>query len=234
MTTAASTSTTFVNTSTANPDLFKFDAGGDLHHLGAQPRRGGGAPSGSRSTLAGNVLYDGYYNENVWRWEEGSGSTRISTWLYESGQKTGIAVDPDSGDLYVDFGGESIARFSFDSSGNVIQGDGSTCSGNCDPTEEFAGSEVSAAQGLAVDHANGDLYVDQGNRILRFDHAGQRPPGPDTGAAELSNSSSVAIAGDGSLYANNTTPSGANIAAFGPLALAPEPSTESRRRRRAQ
>ena len=41
--------------------------------------------------------------------------------------------------------------------------------------------------------------------------------GPTPAPAELSNSSSVAVGGDGSLYANNTTPSGANVAAFAPL-----------------
>jgi sugar lactone lactonase YvrE len=208
-----------------NPDLFKFKQDGTYESSGSLEEAV--SPIGISVDSLGRVYYDGFYNETVYRWQEGSGSIPISTWVYESGQKSGLAVDPSSGDLYVNFGGEAVARYSFDGSGNVIEGSGSACSSNCDPTEEFGASEVSGASGFAVDPSNGDLYVDEGNRIIRFDSAGQRMPGPDTGADELSNSSSVAVGGDGAVYATNTTSSGANVAAFSPLVLAPEPSTDN-------
>ena len=53
-------------------------------------------------------------------------------------------------------------------------------------------------------------------------------PGPDTGIGVLSNSTSVAVGGDGSAvreYAKS--PGGANVAAFGPLTLAPEPRIDN-------
>ena len=73
---------------------------------------------------------------------------------------------------------------------------------------------------MAIDPSNGDLYVDEGARILRFNAGGKRASGPDTGVDRLSNSKSVAVAGDGSVYATTKIPGGANVAAFSALALA--------------
>jgi hypothetical protein len=208
----------------STPELFEFSQDGTYESQ--HEVDGAIQPVGISVDGEGNVFYVGYY-EWVERWNGGFSSSVISTWLYESGTKNGLAVDPDSGDLYVNLGGESVARYTFNGSGEVIQGDGSTCTYECQPNEIFGAEEVTGASGFAVDPSNGDLYVDEGNRILRFDSGGHRLPGPDTGADVLSNSSSVAVAGDTSLYANNTTSTGANVAAFSPLVLAPEPRTDN-------
>ena len=52
-------------------------------------------------------------------------------------------------------------------------------------------------------------------------------PGPETGLGVLSNSNSLAVGGDGSVYANTKVSGGANVAAFAPLTLAPEPRIDN-------
>ncbi len=207
-------------------ELFEFNEGGSFSSEHAVD--GAIQPFGISVDGAGNVFYVGY-SEAVERFD-GVSSTEVSG--LTEGQfgepipKSGLAVDPNSGDLFVDIGGESVAKFSFDASGRVI-GNGPPCDSRCTPTAAFGASDVSGGTGMAVDPSNGDVYVDAGNRILRFDFTGLRMAGPDTGVGRLNNSNSIAVAGDGSVYANTRIPGGANVAAFAPLTLAPEPRTDN-------
>ncbi len=183
-------------------------------------------PIGIAVDNQGRVYYEGYYGY-IERWQKGKGSTIISTWEYESPPKTGVAVDPTTGTLYVGFGGVEVARFAFDSSGRVILPNGSTCNSECNPTETFGAGEVSNATEMFADPTRHEVYVDEGNKILRFHADGRRAPGPDVGAKVLSNSTSVAVSSAGNLYATNAGSEGANVASFGPLVLAPDPRTDS-------
>jgi NHL repeat-containing protein len=69
------------------------------------------------------------------------------------GGATGLAVDPATGDLYVDTG-PSVGRYAFDTSGNVIEPDGTTCtptpSSGCGATDTFGSGALSSGTGLAV------------------------------------------------------------------------------------
>jgi sugar lactone lactonase YvrE len=204
--------------------VFEYDQAGALTHEVAV--EGAIQPIGISVDNAGRIYYVGY-SERVMRFTPGKGSTSISTWYYESGTKSGVAVDPSSGDLYVGLGGESIGRFHFDNQERVVEAGGATCESNCKPSEVFGKAEVEQATGMAVDPTTGDLYVDEGNRILRFNKKGRRVAGPLTGADVLSHSTSVALSSAGDLYATNTGSTGADVAAFGPLVLAADPRTDN-------
>jgi hypothetical protein len=222
---------TFVTNSNVN-DLFEFNQDGSSpsgHNVS-----GTIGPVGIAVDSAGAVYYvdqtegfGGAVESEVLRYTGGFSDTPVSTDVFDSGHKDGLAFDPNSGDLYVNYADATIGRFVFDGSGRVFQPDGSLCERECKPTSSFGTGTIFGASGLAVDPANGDIYVDEGNKILRFDSEGQRAPGPDTGADVLSNSTALAIAGDGSLYANNTTQSGPEIAAFSGLVLAPDLRTDN-------
>ncbi|HEX3243102.1 MAG TPA: hypothetical protein VHQ97_08475 [Solirubrobacterales bacterium] len=208
-------------------ELFEFDEDGTFSS--EHGVEGAIQPFGISVDGSGNVFYVGY-SETVERFD-GSTSTEISG--LTEGQygepiaKSGLAVDPNSGDLYVGIGGESVAKFSFDGLGRVVQNGGAPCNSRCLPTATFGANEVSGASGMTVDPSNGDLYVDEGSKILRFDFTGLPVAGPATGIGRLNNSNSIAVGGDGWLYANTKIPGGANVAAFAPLTLAPEPRTDS-------
>jgi hypothetical protein len=206
-------------------ELFEFNQDGSFHS--EHPLDGAIQPVGISVNSAGSVFYVGYY-ETVERWDGGFSSTEISNNpTGEPVPRSGLAVDPNTGNLYVGVGGESVYAYSFDASGRVVQNNGAPCDSGCPPTSTFGAKEVSGATGMAVDPTNEDVYVDEGNGILRFNADGIRVAGPDTGAGLLNASNSVAIAGDGSVYANTKFPGGADIAAFAPLTLAPEPRTDN-------
>jgi hypothetical protein len=65
----------------------------------------------------------------------------------ESPGARALAVDPGSGDLYVDSGGTELQHYS------------SGCSNNCIATESFGSGHLSNARGLAIDPQSGVLYV---------------------------------------------------------------------------
>jgi hypothetical protein len=72
---------------------------------------------------------------------------------------TGLAVDPSSGDLFIDLGG-SVNLYAFGPSGEVLPGpcvpaifDG------CPPTSSFGDEALDLGAGLAVDGSTGILYV---------------------------------------------------------------------------
>src|SRR5262249_10918327 len=68
------------------------------------------------------------------------------------GGATEVAIDPASGNLYVDAGG-SVAEFDFDSSGNVLESGASPCTpslnAGCNATDIFG--TLSSGTGLAFD-----------------------------------------------------------------------------------
>ena len=169
-------------------DIYKYDEDGALLLQGDLD--GAAQPIGIAVDNQERVYYRGYYQWiERWQYSGGGGSSNvISTWEYTSPPKTGIAVDPASGTLYVGWGGTEIARFSFNGSGEVILPSGAPCNYECDPTAIFGAGEVSNTKGMFVDPTHHELYVDQGNRILRFRANGRRAAGPDIGAKVLSNS----------------------------------------------
>jgi hypothetical protein len=205
-------------------DIFKYDEDGNL--VTERELDGTVFPIGIAVDSHENLYYMGYY-EYIERWHEGEGSHIVSTWEYESPAKKGLAVDPATGELYVGFGGIELARFEFDSAHHVIQSGGGTCTSECNPTQIFGLGEVGNTAGMFIDPSHNDLYVDEGNKILRYTSGGQRAAGPDVGAKVLANSSSVAVSSTGDLYATNAGSAGANIAHFGPLVLAPDARTDS-------
>ena len=186
-------------------------------------------PFGISVDGAGNVFYVGYY-EVVERFD-GVNSTEVSG--LTEGQfgepiaKSGLAVDPNSGDLYVGIGGESMAKFSFDGLGRVIQ-NGPPCNSRCIPTATFGADDVSGASG----HGGRSLQRrrlrrrGQQDPALRLHRAPRRRAGhgdrpPQQLEQHRGRRRRLAV------YANTKIPGGANVAAFAPLTLAPEPRTDN-------
>ncbi|MBS1885804.1 MAG: hypothetical protein JSU06_01305 [Actinobacteria bacterium] len=206
------------------PRIFEFDETGAL--IGTAEVEGAPSPIGISVDDEGWVYFMGYA-EQISRWKRGQGTQIISTEEYRSGTKTALAVDPATGELFVSLGGESIARYKFNSSGQVIEAGGAVCNQHCEPTEKFGSGEVSGIKDMVVEPGTGDLYVDEGNKILRFFGNGRPAPGPATGAETLSNSGAVGVSAEGDLYATNLGSGGADVQAFGPLTLAHDPRTDS-------
>lgn len=202
--------------------VFEYDEEGDL--IAANFVEKAPEPIGIAVDSQGNVFYEGY--GVLMRWKKGKGSTEIAGGAYNSPPPTGVAVNPTTGTLYVSYGGTEISRYVFTPEGRVIEPSGE-CASRCEPTSTFGAGEVSNASGMFVDPTRGELYVDEGNKILRFEGDGTRAPGPDIGVKKISNSTSVALSSSTDLYATNAGSEGANVAAFGPIRLAPDPRTDN-------
>ncbi len=200
-------------------DIRKYDEDGNL--LRAEDMDGAAAPIGIAVDSHERVFYQSYYY--VERFKSGT-STPVTAYATNA---TGVAVDPTSGTFYADFGGIEVGRFAFDGSERVIEPNGAPCTSECEPTASFGFGELNNAGDMFVDPTRHELYVDQGNRILRFHGDGRRAAGPDTGAKVLSNSNSVSVGANGNLYATNAGSEGTSVAAFGPLVLAPDPRTDN-------
>lgn len=206
-------------------DLFEFDENGAL--VATHNPEYTFFPVGIAIDGQGRVYYKGYY-EKIMRWNPANGETTpISTWEYESGSKSGVAVDPITGELFVNFGGEEIGRFRFDNKERVIEASGAPCAHDCEPTEKFGGEEVTGAKEMFVDPTTEELYVDEGNKILRFSKNGTLAAGPSIGASVLTNSNSVAASNAGDVYATSNGSGGGSVEHFGPPVLAPEPQIDN-------
>jgi len=159
---------------------------------------------------------------------------------------TGVAVDPANGDLYVSslFGtvyifepsgnplpsfsaGIFLASVGVDSAGTVYVTH--TAGFTSGETEVYDSSgehlrtlDSNPGQSSTVDPSNGDVYVDEGSQIVRFDSSGHQVE--TVGSGNLSESFGVAIDPEGNLYA--TDEAGAKVAVFKP-ALAPDPRVDN-------
>ncbi len=188
-------------------------------------------PIGISVSANGWVFFEGYYSE-IYRYKKGVGVKQLGGAGVEP---LGLAVDAKKETLYVNFGGNKIGRYNFipgDPEERTLNSEGAPCTpksifAGCEPSEYIGGGEVINARGLYVDPTRAELYVDEGNKILRFETNNKRGAGPDVGAKVLSNSTSVAVSAGGQLYATNSGSEGANVAQFGPLLLAPDPRTDS-------
>lgn len=113
-------------------------------------------------------------------------------------QPTGIAVD-SGGTMYVL---SNTLAAKFDSTGEFVK---------------FI-SSGGATSGITVDPTNDDVYIDEKNRIVQLDSAGNPTGGSDglggpVGVGNLSSANALAVA-SGRLYVSNK--GGASVAVFGP------------------
>ena len=131
-------------------------------------------------------------------------------------------IDPLTGDLYTDERGETIGRYSFNASGEVIEPNSVPCVEECAPTEVVA-SGVSDGRGIGVDAAK-QVYVDQGEQLLEFDPSGTRI-GTPIGSGLLGESSGLAVDSVGNIFAGNERRG--NIYEFGPYQLNPDPRADN-------
>ncbi|MBA3865548.1 MAG: hypothetical protein H0X42_04250 [Solirubrobacterales bacterium] len=157
----------------------------------------------------------------------------------------GVAVNQANGHLYVasffghaeafDANGNPVAPASFeipafvpsaiavDSSGTtyVASGEGTAI---YDSTGTKVGTlDAKASTGVSVDSSNGDVYVNEGSRVIQFSSSGQQLT--ITGAGKLSHSSGTAVDPGGELYAVNA--GGKSVAVFLPPALIPDPRIDN-------
>ena len=125
------------------------------------------SPSGSRLTDDGNVFYvglrrsgralqRGHFNRNLERANLNRGRSAASPSIPTAAisivrprRRVDCQVTPST------------------SSGRVLQA-GPPCNSSCEPTATFGAAEVTDGTGMAIDPSTGDLYVDEGARILRF------------------------------------------------------------------
>ena len=150
----------------------------------------------------GNVFYVSY-GEAVERYN-GVTSTQVTTGEFESGHKFGLAVDPNSGDLFVNLGGSRWAATRSTARAGCYSRTPPPATATAHRPRRSA-SPRSRGAGGPLDPSNGDLYVDAGDRILRFDLSGQRVPGPDTGIGRLQ-LEQLAVGGDGRLTPTPKSP----------------------------
>jgi sugar lactone lactonase YvrE len=151
-----------------------------------------------------------------------------------------VAIDPANGDIYATsaFGSVNV----FDASGTPVSsfpatgflaGLAVTATGKAyvsngeetniyKPNGELEGQlDPRSSRGLSVDPSNGDVYVNEGNQIARFDSAGKELE--TFGAGRLSESDGLAMDLGGNLYASN----GSKVTAFSPMELLAGPAIDS-------
>jgi NHL repeat len=120
-----------------------------------------GSPLGSfgtaRETAADGLAVDSsgnFYKANGSPSVEKFGSSGADEGQVTSTETTkNIAIDPTTGDLFVD-NGNSAGRYHFNGSGEVVQADSSTCVpasyAGCSPTETFGSEYLTGATGIAL------------------------------------------------------------------------------------
>jgi NHL repeat len=157
---------------------------------------------------------------------------------------TGVAIGPGSGDIYASSFFGSVDHF--DPSGKLVAALPLGGFGRADVAVDSAGNLYSGKRGeplnvynssgafvkvldpnpthsATLDPETGEIYVDEGDRVARYDASGQRLG--TVGDGVLSGSIGVAVDAGGNLYASNLA--GAKVAAFGPLELSPRADTDN-------
>lgn len=151
-----------------------------------------------------------------------------------------VAVDPANGNLYAssffghvfvfDSSGDPVSEFS---PGGLVRGLAVTAAGKVyvsngqetniyKPNGELEGQlDPRSSAGIAIDTANGDLYIDEGNQVARFNSAGAELE--TFGAGRLNGSVGLALKPGGHLYASN----GHGVADFSPFGLLSNPAVDS-------
>ena len=145
------------------------DSGGNLEVLNTATQlfkfAQDGSPLGSvetvRETSADGLAVDpsgNFYKVNGSPSVEKFGSTGADVGQVTSSETTtGMAIDPSTGDLFVD-NGTSADRYHFNGSGEVVQADSSTCApgsyAGCSPTETFGAESLTAATGIALSNTS--------------------------------------------------------------------------------
>jgi hypothetical protein len=157
---------------------------------------------------------------------------------------TGVAIRPGNGNVYVgsyfgiidvfDPSGSPVEELSIGAFGtsDVAVDSGGTiyASQEGGPMKVYDSSgafekvlDANSSQSAAVDPATGEIYVDEGTLIARYDSSTERLGAVGNGV--LSGSVGVTVDAGGNLYASNLT--GTKIAAFGHLELAPRADTDN-------
>jgi hypothetical protein len=107
-----------------------------------------------------------------------------------NGPTTGLAIDPASGDLYVDDGGTHVRLYA-NPSACVEQGNQGH--EGCTVLETFGSGDLTAANGVAVNGPSGRVYVSDPDSVKIFDRA--TPPDVRTGTATASSPTSATLNG---------------------------------------
>ena len=162
---------------------------------------------------------------------------------------TAVAVDPSNGNVYItelfggisvhDTSGAPVTSFStisnptgvaVDSNGNAYVVNGGGLANVDGTTEKYSPSGTDLgkldgppSKGVSVDPSDDHVYVNEGNRVLEFDTAGDQV-GPPIGAGLLEGSIGLG-ADSGTLAVSNHGKT--NVAVFGTPVLPPDPSTDN-------
>ena len=128
------------------------------------------APDGAAVDSEGNLFLANIPGDEDPGVQESQSSGGRVGLLSTSENPTGLAVDPATGDLYVDTG-RSVEQFVFSGSGVVSEQGGTTCTVaveggggsppevKCPATKAFGAGEIGAGAGVAVDSSTHDVYV---------------------------------------------------------------------------
>ncbi len=155
---------------------------------------------------------------------------------------SGVAVDQANGHVYVSSFSGSVNAFDaeanpvspapfpapeFKASAIAVSTTGTIYLATAEGTTIYSSSGAKAgtldakpSKGVSVDPSTNDIYVNEGNQVVRYDSSGNR--GEVLGAGHLAESVGVAIDPEGSLYASNKT----SVSAFS-ASLAPSPSIDN-------
>lgn len=101
-----------------------------------------------------------------------------------TGPTTGLAVDQETGEAFVDDGGETIRAYS---------GSCDPSTGSCENVDSFGAGELNAASGAAVDDTSGRVYISDPDSVKIFDRG--TPPDVSTGTASAPSATSATLSG---------------------------------------
>ena len=149
-----------------------------------------------------------------------------TTFLNRRFMFVGFAVDPVNGYMYLDRPAGGVSQYRRNAAGEVIEPDGSTCTGipdGCRPTQTFD-RDLHHITAFAVDPTNHDVYVDVGDEILQFDSTGQRVGAP-IGVGVLVASNGLTVNSAHEIFAVNNQ--GTKVTRFGPPETLSDPETDN-------
>jgi hypothetical protein len=107
-----------------------------------------------------------------------------------NGPTTGLAIDPTSGDLYVDDGGTLIRQYTNPSTCLAHGNEGNE---GCTLRGTFGSGSLDAGSGVGVKGSNGRVYASDPDSVKIFDPA--IPPDVTTGAATAPSATSATLTG---------------------------------------
>lgn len=207
-----------VSSLTDNVEIFDTNGShiGELNGSG-DASGGFGEACGVATEASTGAVYVGDFNGHVWRYTPTSGTVTEAD--YSGGIATSITVcnvAADSGSVYA---GDTYEA------GELRKYQASAFATGAPPSPSSTLLDATATS-VAVDPANGDVYVDEGDKISVFDSSGVSLYGFGSSADFGSNSAGVGVgAGNGKAYVADAHAGGLQVDVYAPAVSPPTATT---------